>query len=103
MRLITYPAVFDDSQNGEKGYYTIEFPDLDTVFSEGHGLTQSLYNAEEALGLALEDIPDDELPKATPIEKVVEYCKKNYPNAQVYLIVSDLDKAKAETKRVMEK
>lgn len=28
MRTIVYPAVLDDTENGEKGYYTVEFPDV---------------------------------------------------------------------------
>lgn len=28
MRTIVYPAVLDDTDNGEKGYYAVEFPDV---------------------------------------------------------------------------
>lgn len=28
MRTVVYPAVLDDAENGEKGYYTVEFPDV---------------------------------------------------------------------------
>ena len=103
MRKVVYPAVLDDSQNGEKGYYTVEFPDIDGVFSEGHGLAEALYNAEQALGLALYDIPNSELPTPSSVEDVEKFCKVNYPNAKVNPIVSDLDEAAREVKPVMVK
>ncbi len=28
MRTVVYPAVLDDAENGEKGYYTVEFPNV---------------------------------------------------------------------------
>lgn len=103
MRRVVYPAVLDDSKNGKKGYYTVEFPDIEGAFSEGHGLAEALYNAEQALGLALYDVPDDKLPVPSDIDDVQEFCKKNYPNAKVYPIVSDLEQAAREVKPVMVK
>lgn len=35
MRTIVYPAVLDDTDNGEKGYYTVEFPYVLGALSEG--------------------------------------------------------------------
>lgn len=47
MRTIVYPAVLDNTENGEKGYYTVEFPDVLGALSEGHGLAEALCNAED--------------------------------------------------------
>lgn len=103
MRTVVYPAVLDDSENGEKGYYTVEFPDVPGALSEGHGLAEALYNAEQTLGLALYDVADKDLPKVTPLEKVKDFCKENYPNAQVYPVATDLDIAAKEVTPVMVK
>lgn len=103
MRLVTYPAVLDDSKSKEKGFYEVSFPDLNGVFSQGHGLSEALYNAEQALGLALEDVPNNELPKASSVETISAICRKHFPESQVYPIVTDLDQARHETKPVMVK
>lgn len=103
MRRVVYPAVIDDSENDGKGYYTVEFPDIDGAISEGHGLAEALYNAEQALGLALYDIPNEKLPIPSDIEDIEKFCQKNYPNAKVYPVVSDLDEAAREVKPAMVK
>lgn len=74
--LVCYPAVFDDSENGEKEWYTITFPDVPGAISEAHGLPKALYNAEQVLGLALYDVPREKLPEPTPLNDVVEFYKK---------------------------
>ncbi|EEJ72632.1 type II toxin-antitoxin system HicB family antitoxin [Lactobacillus ultunensis] len=103
MRTVVYPAVLDDSENGEKNYFTVEFPDVPGAFSEGHGLAEALYNAEQTLGLALYDVPEKDLPTPTSLDEVREFCKKNYPNAHVYPVATDLDAAAKEVKPVMVK
>ena len=95
-RIVAYPAVLDDTENGEKGYYTVEFPDIEGAFSEGHGLAEALYNAEEALGLALYDIPNEKLPKPTSIEDLQVFCSENYPNAKVIPVATNLTKTAKE-------
>ena len=96
MRTIVYPAVLGDTDNGEKGYYTVEFPDVPGALSEGHGLVEALYNAEQTLGLALYDVPN----QPTPINEVIDFCKEKYPNARVYPVAMDLDAAAGEVKPV---
>ena len=103
MRTVVYPAVLDDTENGEKDYYTVEFPDVPGALSEGHGLADALYNAEQTLGLALYDMPNSKLPKPTPLNEVIDFCKENYPNAHVYPVATDLDAAAKEVKPVMVK
>ena len=100
MRTIVYPAVLDDTDNGEKGYYTVEFPDVPGALSEGHGLTEALCNVEQTLGLALYDVPNNELPQPTPINEVIDSCKEKYSNARVYPVAMDLDAAAGEVKPV---
>lgn len=99
-RIANYPAVFDDSENGEKGWYTVEFPDVQGTFTDGHGLKKARVNAEQCLGLALSDMSIDKLPKATDIGIVRNYCKKHYPKAHVEMISCDLNKARREIKVV---
>ncbi len=103
MRTVVYPAVLDDAENGEKGYYTVEFPDVPGAISEGHGLADALYNAEQTLGLALYDVTNSELPKPTPLNEVIDFCKEKYPNAHVYPVATDLDAAAKEVKPAMVK
>ena len=100
MRTIVYPAVLDDTDNGEKGYYTVEFPDVPGALSEGHGLVEALYNAGQTLGLELYDVPNNELPQPTPINEVIDFCKEKYPNAHVYPVATDLGAAAGEVKPV---
>lgn len=95
-RIVAYPAVLDDTENDEKEYYTVEFPDVQGAFTEGHGIAEALYNAEEALGWALYNIPTDELPEPTDLEKVKDFCAKKYPNAKVYPVAVNLTKAAKE-------
>lgn len=75
-RIANYPAVFDDSKNGDKGWYMFEFPDIQGAFTDGYGLKEARVNAEQCLGLALGDMSIDKLPKVTAIEIVRNYCKK---------------------------
>ena len=96
--IVSYPAVFDDSENGEKGWYTVEFPDVQGAFTDGHGLKKARVNAEQCLGLALGDMSIDKLPEATDIEIVRNYCKKHYPKAHVEMISCDLDETWREIK-----
>lgn len=100
MRTIVYPAVLDDTDNGEKSYYTVEFPDVPGALSEGHGLVEALYNAEQTLELALYDVPNNELPQPTPINEVIDSCKEKYSNARVYPVAMDLDAAAGKVKPV---
>lgn len=70
------------------------------TFLEGHGLAEALCNAEQTLGLALYDVPNNELSQPTPINEVIDFCKERYPNAHVYPVATDLDVAAGEVKPV---
>lgn len=64
-----YPAVF---KKEEKGWYTVNFPDLEDCFTAGKGIEQSLKRASHILGLVLYDYEKDNqpLPKPTPIKDI---------------------------------
>lgn len=93
MRYVVYPAVLDDSENG-KGYYTVTFPDVDGAITDGEGEGEAMARGSEVLGAILFDVPEDQLPVPTDIEKV----KKENKGKIVVQIVSDLEKAKLESK-----
>lgn len=80
---VAYPAVLSDREN-EKGIYTVTFPDVPGVVSQGNGIADSLVKGAEALGLMLYDQKD--LPKASQLEVV----RKQYPDDVVTYIVDDL-------------
>ncbi len=59
MRTIVYPAVLDDTDNGEKGYYTVECKGVPERGFKMWWLAEALCNAEQTLGLALYDVPNN--------------------------------------------
>ena len=67
-----YPAVFKPEING--GYF-IDFPDIQGAYTgiNEDNIEYGLSMAEEVLGMVLADYigHDDELPKATPINKIL--------------------------------
>ncbi|MBM3555996.1 MAG: hypothetical protein FJX47_10630 [Alphaproteobacteria bacterium] len=64
-----YPAVFERAADGGLGVF---FPDLPGCTSGGRDMAEAMDNAEEALALWVESATADgeDLPKATPLEKV---------------------------------
>lgn len=93
MRLVSYTAVFDDSLNN-KGEYTVTFPDVAGVVTDGNSFTEAIQNAQEALGLMLYD--REVLPKVTD-QKTIE---KANPDKLVTTIATDLDAIKRDVKEV---
>jgi predicted RNase H-like HicB family nuclease len=65
--LKVYPAVFHD-----EGTYWVEFPDLEGCVSDGDTLEEAMANAQEAMGLYLAAILEDEqpLPQARDIKEI---------------------------------
>lgn len=55
MKIDPYPAVLEKEGEG----YTVTFPDLPEAITEGDDLEMALFNAAEALTLALEQRIDD--------------------------------------------
>lgn len=90
-RIVAYPAILDDSENN-KGFYTVTFPDINGVVSDGNGIAYAMANGSEALGLMLYDI--DELPIASDIKDI----QKHYPTKLVTLIFSDLDEVRKKVR-----
>lgn len=65
--LKVYPAIFHD-----EGTYWVEFPDLEGCVSDGDTLEEAMANAQEAMGLYLAAILEDEqpLPQARDIKEI---------------------------------
>ncbi|RRG10904.1 MAG: HicB family protein [Lactobacillus sp.] len=89
MKLVAYPAIFDDSLN-RPGEYTVTFPDVPSTITDGNNIAEALVNAAEVLGLELCDAKT--LPEPTDIKKLV----REHPNQLVNMVAADLDQAKAE-------
>lgn len=89
MKLVAYPAIFDDSLN-RPGEYTVTFPDVPSAITDGNNIAEALVNAAEVLGLELYDAKT--LPEPTDIKKLV----RKHPNQLVNMVAADLDQAKAE-------
>jgi predicted RNase H-like HicB family nuclease len=89
MKLVAYPAIFDDSLN-RPGEYTVTFPDVPSAITDGNNIAEALVSAAEVLGLELYDAKT--LPEPTDIKKLV----REHPNQLVNMVAADLDQAKAE-------
>lgn len=89
MKLVAYPAIFDDSLN-RPGEYTVTFPDVPSAITDGNNIAEALVNAAKVLGLELYDAKT--LPEPTDIKKLV----REHPNQLVNMVAADLDQAKAE-------
>lgn len=65
--LKVYPAIFHD-----EGTYWVEFPDLEGCVSDGDTLEEAMANAQEAMGLYLAAMLEDEqpLPQASDIKEI---------------------------------
>lgn len=66
-----YPARITPDSKLE-GVLFVEFPDIETAVTQGHGLYDALYMAEDVLNLELTSKEDDgdEIPAPTPLDKV---------------------------------
>lgn len=84
---LTYPAVFDDSEN-HQGTYTVTFPDVPCAITEGKGMEDALYNAKAALKLGL--YGKREFPASSSLEK----AQQDNPNKVVKMIEVDTDTLK---------
>lgn len=75
MKTLIYPAIFE--KDLEDGGFSIYFPDLKGVHTEGETIEESIANAKEALGLWMSVYLEKNktAPKITPLEKLK--CDKN--------------------------
>lgn len=81
---LTYPAVFDDSEN-HQGTYTVTFPDVPCAITEGRGMDAAVYNAKAALKLGL--YGKREFPASSSLEK----AQQDNPDKVVKMIEIDTD------------
>lgn len=92
-RLVTYPAVLDDTEN-PPGIYDVFFPDVPGAITYGIDKAEACQRASEVLGTILLDYPN--LPTPTALATV----QSRYPSALVIMITTDLIKAQRETQEV---
>ena len=95
-RIVAYPAILDDSEN-PKGMYTVTFPDVPGVISQGMGVPEAMANGSEALGLMLYN--EEKLPNVSDIKEI----QKENQGSLVTMIFSDLAEAKKHVKTPMVK
>ena len=81
---LTYPAVFDDSEN-HQGTYTVTFPDVPCAITEGKGMDDAIYNAKAALKLGL--YGEQKFPTSSSLEKV----QQDNPDKIIKMIEVDTD------------
>lgn len=92
MKVIAYPAVLDNSKN-KNGEYTVTFPDVPGVVSQGKNIPEAMANASEALGLMLYDV--NKLPKVSDLNKIEKENQNNF----VTMIFSNLDEIAKTVKK----
>ncbi|MBE8953266.1 MAG: type II toxin-antitoxin system HicB family antitoxin [Quinella sp. 1Q7] len=87
-----YPAIFRKSIDVED-CYCVDFPDLDGVFTQGYGLYEAIYMAEDVLAFSLADYEDDgkTIPKPTPIKQIKAAPDEYSTDAFVTLIKVDTE------------
>ena len=87
-----YPAIFRKA-NDIEDCYCIEFPDLEGVFTQGYGLFDAIYMAEDVLAFSLVLDEDDckIIPKPTPIHQIKAEPDEYSTDAFVVLIKADTD------------
>lgn len=73
---LVYPATFEEDGK----YISVQFPDVEGVFTFGNTLEHAREMAEEAVGLMLEGFEN------YPVASSVEEIKAMYPEKEVYLV-----------------
>ena len=77
---LVYPATFE--KDGK--YILVKFPDLPIAMTQGDSIEQAYEQAEEVLGLALEDLTEP------PIASTIAEIQKSNPDKEVALIGIDM-------------
>ncbi|MDE5754281.1 MAG: type II toxin-antitoxin system HicB family antitoxin, partial [Oscillospiraceae bacterium] len=69
MAKYVYPAVFTEEGNGQ---YSVNFPDLESCYTDGDSLVDAMEMAEDVLTMVLVDAEKEgtPIPNATPIRQV---------------------------------
>ena len=107
-RYFTYPAVFDDRENG-KDYYTVTFPSVSAALGEGKGMEKAMLDGKEGLEASIVDEDwylqnsqlDTNIPylsnTVNPNVLPIALVKAAYPDCKVKFITADLKHAKEIT------
>lgn len=67
MAKYVYPAVFT---RDKEGYYYVNFPDVQSCYTDGDTLAEAIENASDVLALMLCDMQKESIPTATPIKDI---------------------------------
>ena len=89
-RFLAYPAILDDKEN-TPGVYSVSFPDVPEAITYGNGKAEALMRASQILGTMLLDY--QKLPIPTPLAEV----QRQFPDAVVTIVATDLAQARQET------
>ena len=107
-RYFTYPAIFDDRENG-KDYYTVTFPSVSAALGEGKGMEKAIADGKEGLEAAIVDEDwylqnsqlDTNIPylsnTVNPNVLPIALVKAAYPDCKVKFVTGDLKHAKEIT------
>ena len=84
MKEVSYVAAFEQQPEGG---YTVTFPDIPEIVTEGDDFKEAWFNAREALELVLESLAEDaeKLPEQRPIEVIAAMIT---PGVKVQLVTA---------------
>lgn len=89
-------------QKDEDGYYFVEFPDLNSCFTQGNTLEEACYMAEDVLGewISTNEMLGNLIPEPTDITVVI----KNHPNDIVNMFgYDDIEWKKTHSTKAVKK
>ena len=86
---VVYPVIFTRTGD-KKDTYLVDIPDLDGA-TEGYGLFDAIAMARDYIGCTCYDIPDMDIPKSSPIEKIKPSKGKFSDAGESFVSVVDLD------------
>ena len=87
---IIYPVIFTATHD-KKDTYLVYIPDLDGI-TEGFGLSDSIKMARDYIGLAIYEMNDKDIPKASDkVKPTQSEFYKEYPKENSFVSYVDLD------------
>lgn len=87
--VVIYPVILTATKDA-KDTYLIYIPDIDGI-SEGYGIEDAYHMARDYIGGMLYDMPDDEIPQASPISSI-DVASGTFADAgESFVTLIDLD------------
>lgn len=87
--VVIYPVILTATKDA-KDTYLIYIPDIDGI-SEGYGIEDAYHMARDYIGGMLYDMPDDEIPQASPISSIDVASGKFADAGESFVTLIDLD------------